>query len=155
MSKGNRTEKGQKAQRWLAEQSPFPKKLRRLMEKNGTTQQQLADVIGVTRQTISQYTGGLTVPDIYTVQQIADYFGVKVGYLLSEEELTLFYNLGDFKETCTTFAGKEMCDLFFRILSLTEAGRDKVADRVEELMEIPRYHISYQEYLADIQCKGE
>lgn len=145
MSKGNRSPKGEKALRWLSEQSAFPTNLRRLMEKNGVTQQQLADVIGVTRQTISQYAGGQTVPDIYTVQLIADFFNIRVANLLCEDELGTFARSMDFYEACTAYAGLEMYKLFFNILSLTDAGRDKVAERVEELKEVRRYYVPLEE----------
>ena len=147
MSKGNRSPKGEKALRWLTEKSPFPSKLRRLMEKNGTTQQQLADVIGVTRQTISQYTGGRTVPDIYTVQLIADYFRVSVISLLESNGPLKQYR--DFDTACAAFLNTDLHELFKSIMGLTDEGRDKVAIRVAELMEIPRYNAEYQEYIGD------
>lgn len=147
MSKGNRSPKGEKALRWLTEKSPFPSKLRRLMEKNGTTQQQLADVIGVTRQTISQYTGGQTVPDIYTVQLIADYFHVSVISLLESNGPIKQYR--DFDTACTAFLPPDLHKLFNDIMRLTDEGRDKVAVRVSELMEIPRYNAEWQEYISD------
>lgn len=155
MSKGNRVTKGEKAQAWLTEKSPFPRKLRRLMEKRGVTQKELAEAVGVTRQSISMYASGQTVPDIYTVQLIADYFHEKVGYLLSEEDVTAFYDTAGFKDICCLHAGEETYRLFCQILSLTDEGRDKVADRVAELKEIPRYNIEYHETRADMQRKGE
>jgi len=72
----------QKSLAWLKEKSPFPSKLRQFMADTHTTQEQLANAIGVTKQTVSAYINGQRVPDIYRVQQIADYFKVDIGELL-------------------------------------------------------------------------
>lgn len=54
--------------------SHFPKLLRQLMEENDVTQQNLAESVNVSRQAISQYTNGVTNPDIYTFEKIVNYF---------------------------------------------------------------------------------
>lgn len=51
------------------------KKLRRVKE---VTQEQLAEHLNVTRQTISGWETGKNQPDIETLQWIAEYFGVSV-----------------------------------------------------------------------------
>lgn len=61
---------------------PFPKRLRELMSRPGTTQDQLAEIIGKTRQTVSQYTNGISEPGYDTLVKIADYFHVSIDYLL-------------------------------------------------------------------------
>lgn len=61
---------------------PFPKRLRELMSRPGTTQDQLAEIIGKTRQTVSQYTNGISEPGYETLVKIADYFCVSIDYLL-------------------------------------------------------------------------
>ena len=61
---------------------PFPKRLRELMSQNGTTQDQLAEIIQKTRQTVSQYTNGISEPGYGTLVKIADYFCVSIDYLL-------------------------------------------------------------------------
>ena len=149
MSKGNRMTKGEKAQVWLTEKSPFPRKLRYLLKSRGVTQKELAEAVGVTRQSISMYASGQTVPDIYTAQLIADFFGEKIGYLLSDEDYKLFHNIEEFKDICTAYAGSDLYNLFCEILRLNDAGRGKVIERVGELLEIKRYNVIAEEYEAD------
>ncbi|MGI6513507.1 MAG: helix-turn-helix domain-containing protein [Syntrophomonadales bacterium] len=72
----------QKQPTYIAEQKPFPRRLRRLMEETKTTQAALAKVVGMTRQGIALYTSGQTTPDIETFVKIADYFNVSYDYLL-------------------------------------------------------------------------
>lgn len=147
MSKGNRTDKGEKALRWLTEKSPFPRKLRYFMEKEGVTQQALADAIGVTRQTISLYVGGQTVPDIYTVQLIADFFKVSVIALLDDQGIVR--QSRDFEAACRSYVGPDCYELVMDIMRLTDEGRAKVAARLEELHEIPKYWVEYHECMEE------
>ena len=72
----------QKEPTYITEKKPFPKRLRKLLKDTNTTQSALAESIGVTRQTISQYANGQNTPDIETFVRIADYFGVSYDYLL-------------------------------------------------------------------------
>lgn len=63
----------------------FPTRLRELM--NRTTQQELAAVIGKTRQSVSYYCDGSASPDWETLVKIADYFHVSMDYLLGRTQV--------------------------------------------------------------------
>lgn len=63
--------------------SSFAKVLRSLMaELPTTTQAQLAEVTGRSRQTVAQYVSGVSEPGFDVLVTIADYFKVSVDYLL-------------------------------------------------------------------------
>lgn len=70
--------------------SEFPKRLRALMEnqneisplKRTVTQAELARHLGITRQAVSAYTLGTSVPDMLKFKAIADFFHVTYSYLL-------------------------------------------------------------------------
>lgn len=64
----------------------FAKRLRGLMEENKTTQPQLAEAVGVSRQAVGQWQNGNTVPDILDFQKIADFYNVPADYLLGRSE---------------------------------------------------------------------
>ena len=66
--------------------SVFATRLRKLMEEKSTTQPQLAEAVGVTRQAVGQWKDGNTVPDILDFQKIADYFKVSADYLLGRSK---------------------------------------------------------------------
>lgn len=59
--------------------SYFPKLLRNLLDENQVKQEDIAEYVGVTRQSIAQYKDGITSPDIYTFQKIVEYFQTKQG----------------------------------------------------------------------------
>lgn len=63
---------------------PFPTRFRNLIGEKNISQQDLADVIGVKRQTIAQWKDGKTTPDIYFFQKLCVYFEVSYEYLLGE-----------------------------------------------------------------------
>lgn len=61
----------------------FPTILRNLMENRNVTQKDLANVVDVRPQTISQYKNGLTQPTADNLLKIAQFFHISVDYLLT------------------------------------------------------------------------
>ena len=66
--------------------NPFASALRKLMTERDIKQEGLAKITGKTRQTISQYTNGISEPGYETLVKIADYFDVSTDYLLGRTE---------------------------------------------------------------------
>ncbi|MFX3673321.1 MAG: helix-turn-helix domain-containing protein [Paenisporosarcina sp.] len=62
------------------------KKLKSLRIKHGRTQQQIADMLGITRQGYGKYENDLGEPDNATLAKLADYFEVTTDYLLGREK---------------------------------------------------------------------
>lgn len=62
----------------------FSEKLRALREKYGLSQQQLAAAIGVTRQAVSLWERGSTLPDSVTLLRLAEEFNVEAEWLLDD-----------------------------------------------------------------------
>lgn len=60
----------------------LPSRIRALIADSGATQNQIAKEIGVTRQSISQYCDGSTVPNADKLLKLAQYFNVSADYLL-------------------------------------------------------------------------
>ena len=61
-------------------------RIRELRKDRNMTMKALGDIIGVAESTVSQYETGKRQPDYETLLQLAEYFGVTVGYLLGAEE---------------------------------------------------------------------
>lgn len=57
--------------------------IKKLRIKNGITQQQLADCLNVSMQTVSRWETSVTYPDIVMLPILARYFHVSVDYLLN------------------------------------------------------------------------
>ena len=54
-------------------------------KKNGWSQEELADRLHVSRQSVSKWEGAQSVPDLNKVIAMADLFGVSTDYLLKDE----------------------------------------------------------------------
>ena len=54
-------------------------------KKNGWSQEELAEKIGVTRQAVSKWEGAQTTPDLQKLLQMSNVFGVSADYLLKDE----------------------------------------------------------------------
>jgi len=67
--------------------SPFATRLRELLNVPEVSQAKVAENVGVTRQAISSYSLGTSVPDIEKFIKIADFFGVSTEYLLGRTEI--------------------------------------------------------------------
>lgn len=60
-------------------------RLKELRKEKGLTQQELADIMGVTRRGYQKWEKGESTMKSDKAQQLADYFDVSVGYLLGYE----------------------------------------------------------------------
>ena len=54
-------------------------------KKNGWSQEELAEKLGVSRQSISKWEGAQSVPDMNRILAMSDLFGVSTDYLLKDE----------------------------------------------------------------------
>jgi AbrB family looped-hinge helix DNA binding protein len=64
----------------------FAENLTELRKLNNYSQEELAERIGVSRQTLSKYETGESLPDIEKCRQLADVFSVTVDDLISYEK---------------------------------------------------------------------
>lgn len=63
------------------------KNLKTLRIQSGISQKQLADVIGVSQQSINKYENHNIEPDIRTLIALADFFGTSVDYLIGYTDI--------------------------------------------------------------------
>lgn len=61
--------------------------LKKLRTQSNISQQQLADVIGVSQQSINKYENHGVEPDIKTLISLADYFSTSVDYLIGNTQI--------------------------------------------------------------------
>ena len=75
----------------------FCENFKQLRKEKGDTQEKIAEAFGVTGQTVSRWELGICYPDVELLPSIANYFGVTVDALLSndsnskEKDRQLFY----------------------------------------------------------------
>lgn len=69
------------------------KNLRILRISKGISQQQLADVIGTSQQSINKYENHSVEPDISTLEKIADYFNTTIDNLVGHTSHSMGKNM--------------------------------------------------------------
>lgn len=63
------------------------RKIKKLRELKGTTQEDLAKFLGVAPQTVYKYEKNINEPDLKTTSKIAEYFNVTTDYLLGRTDI--------------------------------------------------------------------
>ena len=56
-----------------------------LRKKNGWSQEELAEHLNVSRQSVSKWESGMSVPDLNKIIAMSELFGVSTDYLLKDE----------------------------------------------------------------------
>lgn len=65
-------------------------KLKKLRKARGLSQEQLAEQLKVSRQAISKWELGESMPDTDNLVALSDYYGVSLDYLLRDQEVSEF-----------------------------------------------------------------
>lgn len=90
----------------------FNEKLQSLRKEKGLTQEELAEVLYVSRTALSKWESGRGYPNIESLKDISKFFSVSIDDLLSGEKLLSIAE----KENKSNIRG--MCDLLYGIVDL-------------------------------------
>lgn len=97
--------------------------IRFLRKQKGLTQEGFANEIGVTRSVIGAYEEGRAEPKIKTMQTMADFFGVTLDQLLSEDLAAT--SAAHLRERMPSEGGNDISGKRMRILSITVDNHDR------------------------------
>lgn len=61
-------------------------KLQILRKKNGYSQEQLADKLGVSRQTIGKWENGQAIPELYGLIQLSELYGITIDRMVKDDD---------------------------------------------------------------------
>ena len=89
------------------------------------TQKQLADTVGVSTQTVSNWESSRNKPDLHVIQKIADATSKKLNWFIQEETLT---NQTEAEELILSFN------------TLNDKGRELLLNYARDLMLLDKYH---------------
>lgn len=122
----------------------FPKRLSSLMKENNLRQQDLADFLGVKRQTISLYMTGQSTPDAEQLKNIAVFFKVSSDWLLGlsdvkstdidQKQVCEYTGLSDIAVWCIRNLTEKSPDLRYILNALFE--HEVIDAFVEDILEI-------------------
>ena len=133
-------------------------KIINLRKKNGWSQEELAEKLGVTRQSVSKYEGAQSIPDLDKILKLSEIFGVTTDYLIKDELEEEEYVLSQMQENESESdrsvhkVTMEMANEYLQIIDWS-AGKTAFATMMcilspivllmlGAMSEMPNYHIS-------------
>lgn len=120
--------------------------IKKLREKQGLSQEELGDIVGVSDKTVSSWEINRTEPKMGIVQQLADYFNVTTDYLIKGEESS---STNELKKIDNLF---EIDKIKLPLLGTIACGEPIFADEDRE-----SYILAGADIKADfcLKCKGD
>lgn len=106
-------------------------RLKELRKLKGLSQKELADYLGFSQNTISQWESGKREMDASIVTSLADFFGVSADCILGRKSTTK-----DVPTIKINALDLKMLNKFYR---LNDLGKQEAIKRVSELSELPIY----------------
>ena len=118
----------------------FPARVKEQRLKKGLSQPQLAEEIGLTKQTISLWERGVSRPEFETMDRLAEYFGVSMRYLIGQSDDPAVYEPtdDDGANWAESEVVKEIENLGGLISQLSDDTRQLVAAMIREAYRIDR-----------------
>ena len=114
--------------------SSFKDRLRTLRKQNLLSQQELADKMGVSKQTISQYERGVREPDFASLEALCDIFNVSSDYILGKVNITMrFLTEGDLELLNRPSLSSDELSLLEEYRELNDEGKTIVLNTVRGL----------------------
>lgn len=101
-------------------------KIRKLREETGTSQQKIADLLGVTRQSLSLYEKGERTINVEALGKLAEFFGVSADYLLGLSDVRSTEQ--DMRTACEVTGLSE-----YAVSAFTELKKEPCFDIVDKL----------------------
>lgn len=95
--------------------------LKKLRNEKSITQEELAEVLGVSNRSISRWENGTTMPDFDLLIELAKYYEVEVGEILDgerndknmeKETEEVMLKIADYNNVERNFFSKRMCIMF-------------------------------------------
>ena len=103
-------------------------KLKKIRKSKRITQDEIADFLGVKRQTYSAYERRVSIPDSLTLKKLADYFEVTTDYFFTSSDAR--------PESAQTEQEKRMLMLARRAEKIPPGQRDRLLKSFEDNIEM-------------------
>jgi len=126
----------------------FCTRLRELRKQNGLSQQDLADKMSVTKQTISQYERGVRVPDYDNLLTLCDIFNVSSDYMLGKSDVTLRFLTSSEIERLSSISKRLNTDeqsLLEKIRRLNPDGLARLNEELDMMLMMEKFTLSEHE----------
>lgn len=113
-------------------------KIKEARKSKNLTQEQLADMLGLTRSVISKYESGLISPSMEQYFKMSRALGVSLYDLVPNDILDAYF-FGFDRSFMLNSPSETESNLIYIFNQLNDDGQKVAVERVEELTEIPKY----------------
>lgn len=150
-----------KSNNTIGEYGIFATRLRGLMDKHNVTHQELANKLGVSRQSVSLYYFGKRQPNFEKLIAISKFFDVSTDYLLGVSEFRNYNEIREVKQSAEAFGQIEdplvLEDIKEIFKDLGEIGKNIENHDISSHLKITidsfsKIFLSYQEYLKEVSA---
>lgn len=94
-------------------------KIINLRKKNAWSQEELAEKLGVSRQSISKYEGAQSIPDMDKILKLSKIFGVTTDYLIKDDIEDLEFLDEEYEESKTRKVSMEMANEYLNLKEIS------------------------------------
>lgn len=94
-------------------------KIINLRKKNAWSQEELAEKLGVSRQSISKYEGAQSIPDMDKILKLSKIFGVTTDYLIKDEIEDPEFLYEEYEESKTRKVSMEMANEYLNLKEIS------------------------------------
>lgn len=93
-------------------------KIIKLRKQNGWSQENLAEKLEISRQSVSKWESGTSIPDLDKIIKMSSIFGVSTDYLLKDdlEELTTAETINGYEEECGHVVSLEEANNYMEVI---------------------------------------
>jgi|GEM_PF-1122755 len=133
--------------------------LKNIRKEKNITQNAIASLLNIKRQTYSAYERGVSTPDITTIKILADYFGVTINYLLTDKnDPDTFSDINNDRHILNEFLNnnEKLRKLIINIIQLPNEDIEILQLQVEQLLSYTQKAKAYDNlfHIADEKSKS-
>ena len=102
------------------------KRLIELRKDNGLSQEEVGRAVGKAKGTVGAWEQGVSLPDLYTLNDLSKLYGVSLEYIFGREEITQAQRLASYAHVIRQKEGQEDQTTIFDYMVETEKNAQKV-----------------------------
>lgn len=116
--------------------SKFHFRIRELRVSRKLSQQELADLLKISKSSVNMYERGEREPGLDLIEAIADFFNVDLDYLMGKSDNPQKYLISSTKDATLTTDETKLLDLY---RNFNDEGKEKLLDTASDMAQLERY----------------
>lgn len=124
-----------------------------LRRDNGLSQEEVGKAVGKKKGTVGSWEQGVSLPDLYTLNALANLYGVSLEYIFGREEMSQTQRLASYAHVIRQKKGQEDQPTIFDYMVETEKNAQKVLiekQTKQDAEDLLRATLDYARQLTEI-----